>query len=442
MTLHIKNGMRDQAPNAICSVRQHSDVIASSFHSYRGLRYIRSAPLKDLETLLHAVQSLQNLPPLVAALGHQPLWEEVPAEVWPWPARVTVIGRTAELPWFAIESPAPQRDAILFAKRLSRRGRVAIVLALDPVQKHLSIALALPGQPHLHIRLADPGAEAIASLSRLSGAPEGGTLAFAAKAADALTSQTVSSRFFRVFRSTLDRMAAGLPGPMSATDRHALALLQLTRVLFLYFIQSKGWLAGRDRFLIEQIDGCLSRRRNVQRDLLRPLFFGTLNQPRASRGRTATGFGNIPFLNGGLFEPHSLERRHRTELPNELWRDAFDLLFERFHFTLTEGQADGRVAPDMLGRVFEGVMDPDQRRASGTFYTPASLRLWDTRRCPGSVAGPKAPLHRRTRGEAAGGWRPRDPENSRLAEHPGSRRGIGGVSPGLPRTAGRTWSST
>jgi hypothetical protein len=341
------------------------------------LRYIRSAPLKDLETLLHAVQSLQNLPPLVAALGHQPLWEEVPAEVWPWPTgghcRVTVIGRTAELPWFAIESPAPQRDAILFAKRLSRRGRVAIVLALDPVQKHLSVALALPGQPHLDIRLADPGAEAIASLGRLSGVPDGGTLAFATKAADALSGQTVSSRFFEVFRSTLDRMAAALSGPMSATDRHALALLQLTRVLFLYFIQSKGWLAGRDRFLIEQVDGCLSRRRNVQRDLLRPLFFGTLNQPQASRGRTATGFGDIPFLNGGLFEPHALERRHRTEVPNELWRDAFDLLFERFHFTVTEGQPDGRVAPDMLGRVFEGVMAPDQRRASGTFYTPATL---------------------------------------------------------------------
>jgi hypothetical protein len=74
-----------------------------------------------------------------------------------------------------------------------------------------------------------------------------------------------------------------------------------------------------------------------------------------------------------LFEPHPLERRFRADLGNELWRDAFDRLFERFHFTVSEGTKPGSVAPDMLGRVFEGVMDPDDRRASGTFYTPAAL---------------------------------------------------------------------
>ena len=61
--------------------------------------------------------------------------------------------------------------------------------------------------------------------------------------------------------------------------------------------------------------------------------------------------------------PHPLERRLRRDIPNDLWRDAFDGLFERFHFTL-EADEHGGVAPDMLGRVFEGVMAPDQRRAS------------------------------------------------------------------------------
>jgi hypothetical protein len=80
----------------------------------------------------------------------------------------------------------------------------------------------------------------------------------------------------------------------------------------------------------------------------------------------------VPFLNGGLFEPHPLERRFRADLGNELWRDAFDRLFERFHFTVVEGDRHG-IAPDMLGRVFEGVMAPDARRASGTYYTPSGL---------------------------------------------------------------------
>jgi hypothetical protein len=73
-----------------------------------------------------------------------------------------------------------------------------------------------------------------------------------------------------------------------------------------------------------------------------------------------------------LFEPHRLERRYRADIPNDIWRDAFDGLFERFHFTISERNRNG-IAPDMLGRVFEGVMAPEVRHTSGTFYTPGAL---------------------------------------------------------------------
>ncbi|MGH7510153.1 MAG: Eco57I restriction-modification methylase domain-containing protein [Gemmatimonadales bacterium] len=330
----------------------------------------------DLETLLPTIHSLQDLRRLVATLGHQPLWDEVPEQPgsrgrhFP---RMTVVGQTGELPWWALESSTPARDARALARRSSRRGRMSLVLALDRESRHLALAVGLGSFPVLELDLARPGPEAVASLARLAGADEGGSLAFLARAADALAAETVGRRFFREFRSTLDRMAAGLPGPMHREDRHGLALLQLTRVLFLYFIQTKGWLGGRDRFLMEGVDRCLARGRRIHRDLLRPLFFGTLNSPMEVRSRAAAAFGAIPFLNGGLFEPHALERRFRADIPNPLWQDAFDRLFERFHFTVAEHDRRGRVAPDMLGRVFEGVMDPEARRASGTFYTPASL---------------------------------------------------------------------
>ena len=61
------------------------------------------------------------------------------------------------------------------------------------------------------------------------------------------------------------------------------------------------------------------------------------------------------------------------DIPTPAWRDAFDTLFEAFHFTTREGDG-GVVAPDMLGRVFEGLMDAEQRHRSGTYYTPASLK--------------------------------------------------------------------
>ena len=331
----------------------------------------------NLETLLPAIRSLDHLPALVAALGHQPLWDQVPfplsrsgaLEARP----VMVVGQTAELPWFATLSQDPQRSAETLARRMKRRGRVCLVFALDPDTRRLALAVALYHCPTLQVDLGSPSPEGLATLRRLVSTSEGGPLAFAARAADALGAETVGSRFFRGFRTTLESLTAGLPRSMQAADRHNLALLQLTRILFLYFIQTKGWLGGRTRFMAEEVDGCLRHRRRIHRDLLRPLFFGTLNRPPEARSRAAAAFGDIPFLNGGLFEPHALERRFQSDVSNELWRTAFDRLFERFHFTVAEGEPHGGVAPDMLGRVFEGVMAPDARHASGSFYTPARL---------------------------------------------------------------------
>jgi hypothetical protein len=313
---------------------------------------------------------------LVAALGHEPLWEQVPrppGRSAPEPGTdITVVGRCGEFPWLAIGSDHPERAARSLARRWASRGRLAGVLALDPGSCRLAVAVALDGVPAVSLDLSAPDAVALGCIGRLAGSSES-ALAYAVRAAEALAGESVGRRFFQEFRSTLERVAAGLPGPMRSDDRRAYALLQLTRILFLYFVQAKGWLAGQDRFLAESVDRCLARKRRLHRDLLRPLFFGTLNRPVVERSRTAAAFGAIPFLNGGLFEPHPIERRLRGDVPNTIWRDAFDQLFERFHFTVAEGASDGRIAPDMLGRVFEGVMAPDARRASGTYYTPAAL---------------------------------------------------------------------
>jgi hypothetical protein len=330
----------------------------------------------DLEACLASIRDLSDLPRLVTALGHEPLWEAAAPEGWQQDKNrrfeVQVVGQTGSLPWFATECPDPVRTATVLAGRLKRRGRVSLVLALDSSLRRLAIAVAFEKTPHFELDLMHPDQEAFVLLGKLAGKPAGGTMAFAALAADALSTEPVSRRFFREFHTTLDRVSAALAGPTQPEDRHALALLQLTRVLFLYFIQSKGWLGARERFLAEEVDRCLAGGRQIHRDLLRPLFFGTLNRPAASRSRTARAFGAIPFLNGGLFEPHQLERRFHADIPNDIWCNAFDRLFERFHFTLSERDRSG-VAPDMLGRVFEGVMAPETRHASGTFYTPASL---------------------------------------------------------------------
>ena len=330
----------------------------------------------ELGPLLGSLHSLEALPNLVGALGHQRLFDPVPDLFGPPGGRgstaAVAVGRAGDFPWFAVASPHAERSARSLARRLAGRGRIAGVLALDSAGRRLALAVALDGVPSLSIDLDHPAPTALACLGRLEGGESGGALAYALRVADALSGESAGRRFFQAFRTTLERMAAGLPGPLRGEDRRSLALLQLTRVLFLYFVQAKGWLAGRDRFLAEEVDRCLTRKRSIHRDLLKPLFFGTLNRPAPERGSRAARFGAVPFLNGGLFEPHPLERSVPAAIPTPLWRDAFDQLFERFHFTVSETPGEG-IAPDMLGRVFEGVMAPDLRRASGTFYTPAAL---------------------------------------------------------------------
>ena len=330
-----------------------------------------------LEQVLGSIHSLPDLPRLVAALGHQPMYEPLPNEAWNKAHQrlleVTAVGSADGLPWFAISSRVHHEDCARLARRVARRGSAAIVLALDESMRRLAIAAAFDRLALVDLDLTRPDPEAVDSLARLAGSSGGGPMAFAARAADALSTEPVSQRFFRQFRSTLEHMAGELPCPLPANERHRFALLQLTRILFLYFVQTKGWLGGRERFLAEEVDRCLARGRRIHRDLLRPLFFGTLNRPRPERSRLALQFGAIPFLNGGLFEPHPLERRCGADVPNVLWCAAFDQLFERFHFTVSERDGIGQVGPDMLGRVFEGVMAPDARRSSGTFYTPSAL---------------------------------------------------------------------
>jgi hypothetical protein len=321
---------------------------------------------------LDQIQTLHDLPAWLAGLGYEPLWEPLPREPRQSGPVPVVVGRSGEFAWYAVEAPDGEAEARRLTRRLATRGRLAGVLALDPMRRRLTLAVAFDGLPALTVRLDRTDPVHLAAIGRLQSAPGESIASCATRAAEAVSGEGVGRRFFQSFQHVLERMAAGLTGPIPADDRQALALLQLTRVLFLYFIQAKGWLGGRDRFLAEEVDRCLTRGRRVHRDLLRPLFFGTLNRAADQRSRTAAGFGPVPFLNGGLFEPHPLERRYRADLGNELWRDAFDRLFERFHFTVTEGDRRA-VAPDMLGRVFEGVMAPDTRRASGTYYTPSGL---------------------------------------------------------------------
>ncbi len=133
-----------------------------------------------------------------------------------------------------------------------------------------------------------------------------------------------------------------------------------------------GSMAATD-FLARAVDDCLVRRRPLHRDLLRPLFFGALNRPLAQRGGDCAAIRQaFPSSTADCSSRTCSSGAGRWTSRRRRGAMRSTALFEAFHFTTREG--DGSVvAPDMLGRVFEGLMDPEQRHRSGTYYTPASL---------------------------------------------------------------------
>jgi len=331
----------------------------------------------SLAALLPRVRRAPDLRLLVRPLLHDTRWERLDAGTLDPDGSAGVVSGGAwqsrhGLPWITLEARDAGHAARLVARACAAAGRPAGILCLDVARRRLAIVAATAEAPGLTIALERPDAVALAVLERLPALRDADALDALARLADAVAIEPLGTRFFRQFRRVFTRFAEALPPGPSAADRHALALLQLTRVLFLYFVQSKGWLDGRTDFLARAVDDGLTRGRRLHRDLLRPLFFGTLNRPLHVRSTAARRFGNIPFLNGGLFAPHPLEQQWPADLSNAVWRDAFDDLFERFHFVTQEG-SDGAIAPDMLGRVFESLMEPEARHRSGTFYTPAPL---------------------------------------------------------------------
>ena len=320
-----------------------------------------------LADLVRRCRSARHLPALFTHLGYEQD-DGASADGWCAVARwrtFRVVGTDAADPSVAVRA---------MARRLAATAQPGLVAAVGGG----TLALATPrlgtaaSSPVLALAVAAPEPFHLQLLGELAPRPRATALEHALRVGDVLASEAASDRFFEAFRGLYVRAQAAAPARATPADRTLLALLPLTRILFLYFVQAKGWLDGRPDFLRAALDDALARRRKFHRSVLHPLCFGTLNRPAGERADRR--FGRVPYLNGGLFEPHPVERAHGPlVLPNPFWRDAFDLVFERFRFCVREGEHVDAIAPDMLGRTFERIMQRGERKASGTFYTPERL---------------------------------------------------------------------
>lgn len=150
---------------------------------------------------------------------------------------------------------------------------------------------------------------------------------------------------------------------------------------------SKEWGEGEKNFIRHIYKHCIQKGLNFFDDYLEPLFYNALNNPRGKNCYFPKFNAKIPFLNGGLFEPlfDNWEERH-FDIPNEIFSnthikkkteaDGILDIFERFNFTINEDEPLERevaVDPEMLGKIFENLLDVKDRKSKGAFYTPREI---------------------------------------------------------------------
>lgn len=146
------------------------------------------------------------------------------------------------------------------------------------------------------------------------------------------------------------------------------------RIVFLYFLQRKGWLDGNRQYM-HDLFYTSDKKDNFLDGVLEPLFFEVLNTDkphRTAEAQTLSGSENIPYLNGGLFAKDSIDEL-TCVFPENLFKRLFDFL-DSYNFTIDENDTDDAeigIDPEMLGRIFENLLEDNKDK--GAFYTPKEI---------------------------------------------------------------------
>ena len=340
--------------------------------------------------MLADVRSLDGLVPLVRTLGFElprPLHaENLAALALPDASDVRVARGPGALRMLLVVAPPGEslraslgRVAAALASRTSHV--LWLVAAVSRAGDELAIATwpagdSSPRLASLVVRtdaVVASDAETLASLWSAAGDDD---LLVHTRWCELLGREGLCRRFYRTLEQRVSALADSLPG-VPRDDRTELALLLVSRLLFLSFLQAKGWLDGDHGFLSRRFDDCMAAGGRFHERVLLPLFFGTLNTPMRRRAAAARAFGAVPFLNGGLFARTALERRHsRARFPDAPVGALFTDLLDAYRFSARESTAHfstAAVDPEMLGRAFEQLMSSRDRRVTGAFYTPQSL---------------------------------------------------------------------
>ncbi len=191
--------------------------------------------------------------------------------------------------------------------------------------------------------------------------------------------ERVTKRFYERFQAAHTVFLKFITGITERADHEWYASVMLNRLMFVYFIQRKGFLDGDQHYLRNR----LSRMREdhgkdkfysfYRYFLLRLFHEGFGGQKRSAELEKLVG--RIPYLNGGLFDVHELEKPDRygkaIQIPDQAFERIFDF-FDSYQWHLDERplRKDDEINPDVLGYIFEKYINQKQM---GAYYTKEDI---------------------------------------------------------------------
>lgn len=191
----------------------------------------------------------------------------------------------------------------------------------------------------------------------------------------ALDVEPVTKKFYTEYRDQHILFLKYITGIDNERDRQWYASVLLNRLMFIYFLQRKGFV---DEGNLDYLQDKLVQSKTCGANLyystfLKTLFFEGFAKPLEQRSDIAKALlGNIVYLNGGLFLPHSIEIRWpHIVIADEAFENLLSL-FSRYSWNLddTPGGKDDEINPDVLGYIFEKYIN---QKAFGAYYTRTEI---------------------------------------------------------------------
>jgi hypothetical protein len=187
--------------------------------------------------------------------------------------------------------------------------------------------------------------------------------------------EKVTKKFYDRFKTEHEAFLRFIQGIPDDEFQRWYASVMLNRLMFIYFIQKKGFLGGDQNYLRNKLVESRGQGRDLfYQKVLCPLFFeGFAKKPEDRDPAVNRLLGQVPYLNGGIFTRHQVEELHgqTIRIPDSAFAKIFDF-FDAYHWHLDERplRADNEINPDVLGYIFEKYINQKQM---GAYYTKEDI---------------------------------------------------------------------